>query len=161
MSRIGPFLASFALLLSVPASADVIPMDAAPCSDKSAGDACTPVRGGEAGTCTPTTLNRSRLRRNADGSVTAVEVPYEYILCSPDQAKSKETPAKPTEQLPAVTPPPPVAPPPAATGTETRSDGGKGDGRSRLAEVARKAAPWAIAGSFSLLFLLARRRKAR
>jgi len=141
MKTISRILA-LSLLLAGMAKADVPPLDTEPCRTKAAGAACT--YNGAAGTCESASCNRLDYANwNRDASASPPTTSYACVVCKPGTTTGTLT----------------------TTGTATDSGTDPAEKKDTGCQIggltARRAAPWMMAGSFSLLFLFVRRRRAR
>jgi hypothetical protein len=141
------------------AHADVVPPETSACTGKQAGDSCS-VFGSDsgAGTCldaTCTRLDYSRWDRDASGGPPSTS--YACLKCTPTTTSSTQTSTATWTQSGTMTV--------TVVGTDTGTDPGPppagDDGSCSLGRgtAARRIAPWLMAASFSLLFLLSRRRR--
>ena len=133
------------MLLGGPARADVAPPDTSACAALSAGAAC--VYNGT-GTCQNSTCSKLDYANwDRDASASPPSMNYACLKCIPDTDTATST----------------------TTATSTITTAGIDGGTSPSADdsacaigkqvTAKRVAPWLLAGSFSLLFVLARRRR--
>lgn len=119
------------LLVCGAVRADTAPPESAPCIQKEAGAACT--YGGRDGTCTDTTCTKADLSSwDRDASPTPPTIQYACRLCITG-----------------------AAPDAAADGPAGGDDGACAVG----GRTASRVGPWLLAGAFSGLLLVARRRR--
>jgi hypothetical protein len=129
------------LLAGASARADVAPPETEPCIGKAVGAAC--VYGGP-GTCQNQTCNKTDYYNwDRDASSSPPITSYACVKCIVGTSTTTTT----------------------DTATNTNPDGGappaKDDGSCSIGKqaIAKRVAPWLLAGAFSLLFLFRRRRQ--
>jgi hypothetical protein len=143
------FLASAPFLFVVmfagsPARADMVPPETQPCVGKAAGDACVYIG---AGTCQNQTCSKLDYANwDRDASSSPPSMTYACVKCIAGTSTDTGTNTN--------------------TATNTNTDGGapppaKDDGACSIGKqaTAKRIAPWLLAGAFSLLFVVARRRR--
>lgn len=128
-------MALLVLVVCGVAQADVLPVEIPPCTGKSVGDAC--VLNGVTGKCENRTCSRLDYSNwNRDASSSPPSMTYACLWCQVGGTVVSDA------------------------GTDSTEDKNSGCSLGGMNAV-RRIAPWMMAGSFSLLFLIFRRRRQR